>query len=457
MATYQTPGVYIEEVRKLPASVAAVETAIPVFIGHTEKAPSTEPVRVTSLIDYQQQFGAAKPHGFTVEVDQKEVGGKITERTVSITSAAQSNYMMYYAVQSFYANGGGDCYVLSTGDYSGTDANTTAMVTAIPQLEKVDRPTLLVFPDKGTIAAFKAVYDAALAHCAKMQDRFVIMDVKEDGTDPKAQVASFRSAGISTSNLNYGAAYYPSLKTSLPLYYDESAVEVQITTNGALAGGPHPKVDSFNASDPPLYRTIQSKLGEHTATVTASGAVAGVYARTDRERGVWKAPANASLLSVLGPSVQLTKSDNDTLNIDTDAGKSVNAIRKFTGKGTLVWGARTLAGNDNEWRYVPVRRLFIFVEESIKKATEFVVFEPNDANTWLRTKAMIESFLTTLWRQGAFQGATTQEAFYVSVGLGTTMSQDDILNGIMNIEIGLAAVRPAEFIVLKFSHFIQQS
>jgi phage tail sheath protein FI len=147
----------------------------------------------------------------------------------------------------------------------------------------------------------------------------------------------------------------------------------------------------------------------------------------------------------------------DGLNVDTVAGKSINAIRAFTGKGTLVWGARTLAGNDNEWRYVSVRRFFNMVEESVKKATGQFVFEPNDANTWVKVRAMIENFLILQWRAGALAGAKPDDAFYVRVGLGQTMTADDILNGFMNVEIGLAVVRPAEFIILKFSHKLQQS
>jgi phage tail sheath protein FI len=145
------------------------------------------------------------------------------------------------------------------------------------------------------------------------------------------------------------------------------------------------------------------------------------------------------------------------MNVDVTAGKSVNAIRAFTGKGTLVWGARTLAGNDNEWRYVSVRRFFNMVEESVKKATYQFVFEPNDANTWVKVRAMIENYLTVLWRQGALAGAKPEQAFYVKVGLNITMTAQDILEGYMNVEIGMAVVRPAEFIVLKFSHKMQES
>jgi len=186
-------------------------------------------------------------------------------------------------------------------------------------------------------------------------------------------------------------------------------------------------------------------------TMPVSGAIAGIYAMVDNSRGVWKAPANVSLNGVIGPAVKINNKDQETLNVDT-TGKSINAIRSFTGKGTLVWGGRTLAGNDNEWRYISVRRFFIMVEESVKKASEPFVFEPNDGNTWTKVKAMIENFLTLQWRAGALQGAKPNDAFFVHVGLGETMSEDDILNGRMIIEIGMAVVRPAEFIILRFSH-----
>lgn len=206
-----------------------------------------------------------------------------------------------------------------------------------------------------------------------------------------------------------------------------------------------------------FYKNIVSKSIEALNLLPPSGAIAGIYAATDRERGVWKAPANVSLNAVIGPAVKISHEQQAEYNVDVNAGKSINIIRSFTGKGTLVWGARTLAGNDNEWRYVPVRRFFNFVEESVKKATEQFVFEPNDANTWVRVQAMIENFLTTLWRQGALQGVKPEHAFYVAVGLGKTMTALDILEGRMIIEIGMAAVRPAEFIILRFSHKMAES
>ncbi|NLX19508.1 MAG: phage tail sheath family protein [Desulfobulbus sp.] len=203
-----------------------------------------------------------------------------------------------------------------------------------------------------------------------------------------------------------------------------------------------------------FFSGVRDMLIRTMRTVPPSGTVAGIYAGVDSTRGVWKAPANISINAIIGPAVSLDNKDQEDLNVHT-SGKSINAIRAFTGRGSLVWGARTLAGNDNEWRYVPVRRFYIMAEESIKKATEPFVFEPNDANTWVKVRAMIENFLILQWRAGALQGAKPEEAFYVHVGLNETMTALDILEGRMIVEIGMAVVRPAEFIILRFSHLMQ--
>jgi len=214
---------------------------------------------------------------------------------------------------------------------------------------------------------------------------------------------------------------------------------------------------SIKDAETALYNQIKSALGLQRVVLPPSPAVAGIYASVDRDRGVWKAPANVSLSAVIGPVLKITQDDQENLNVDPTAGKSINAIRAFTGKGTLVWGARTLAGNDNEWRYVNVRRLFNMIEESTQKATAFAVFEANDATTWLKVKAMIESFLYGLWEQGALAGPTPEAAYFVNVGLGKTMTNQDVLEGRMIVEIGVAAVRPAEFIVLRFTHKMQEA
>lgn len=166
------------------------------------------------------------------------------------------------------------------------------------------------------------------------------------------------------------------------------------------------------------YRDIVRGVNSTLTACPPSGAIAGIYALVDGQRGVWKAPANVSLTGVIGPTYALDSDDTDNLNVDATAGKSVNAIRSFVGKGTLVWGARTLAGNDNEWRYISVRRFFNMVEESVKKSTYWAVFEPNDANTWVKVRGMIESYLTQKWREGALAGSTTKDAFFVRCGPG---------------------------------------
>ncbi|SEN76791.1 hypothetical protein SAMN05192574_10479 [Mucilaginibacter gossypiicola] len=205
-----------------------------------------------------------------------------------------------------------------------------------------------------------------------------------------------------------------------------------------------------------FFGAANSAVTLKMSTIPPSGAIAGVYANVDGSRGVWKAPANVSLNNVIGPAVKIDNSDQDDMNV-TATGKSINAIRAFAGRGTLVWGARTLTGNDNEWRYIPVRRFFIMVEESVKKATYPFVFENNDANTWTKVRVMIQNFLTLQWRAGALQGAKPEDAFFVHVGLNETMTALDILEGRMIVEIGMAAVRPAEFIILRFSHKMQES
>jgi phage tail sheath protein FI len=137
------------------------------------------------------------------------------------------------------------------------------------------------------------------------------------------------------------------------------------------------------------------------------------------------------------------------LNVDDQAGLSVNAIRNFTGKGTLVFGARTLAGNDNNYRYVSVRRFLIMLEQSVKNTLQQFVFEPNDANTWTKVRSLTENFCYTLWRAGALQGAKAEQAFNIQCGLGTTMTAQDILNGFLRLSISVAVDHPAEFIVIQ--------
>jgi phage tail sheath protein FI len=181
-----------------------------------------------------------------------------------------------------------------------------------------------------------------------------------------------------------------------------------------------------------------------------AAAMAGIWCMVDNTRGVWKAPANVSLSMVIAPAINLSSEEQQQMNVDAVTGKSINAIRTFPGQGTLVWGARTLDGNSLDWRYINVRRTMIMIEQSLRLACKAYVFEPNNTNTWVTIKTMINNFLTNLWEQGALQGAKPEDAFGVQVGLGATMTADDILNGILRVTVLVAMVRPAEFIEITF-------
>ena len=198
-----------------------------------------------------------------------------------------------------------------------------------------------------------------------------------------------------------------------------------------------------------LYNPLKAALaGKRVKHLPPSGAIAGIYAAMAAERGVWQAPANVSLSEVLGPSETITDAVQEDLN-KPQSGKAINAIRLFPGRGPLVWGARTLDGTSNDWRYIGVRRLFIYVESSLKAALRAYVFEPNTAMTWLKVQAMCESFLEILWRQGALTGGAPNEAYRVDVGPGSDGG------GTMVVSVALAPVRPAEFIVLNITQTMQ--
>jgi len=483
MANYTIPGVYIEEIPKFPPSVAQVETAIPAFIGYTEKRLDTSgnalatavPVRIKSLTEFETRFGKA-PRATVAQV-------RIDANNIFLGADVTISHYLYDSVRLFYSNGGGDCYVVSVGAAYATPIQGD-IDAGISALEKVDEPTIMLFPDAVLIAAAAGLYNSqknALAQCELLKDRVVLCDLKS--ADPLG--VAFRSS-IGINSLKYGMAYTPWLRVALPknvTYRDintaiivkagaaaatikslataeiqtkittyETAIADVATTAAQLEVLERDLIDSYA-----LYKTVVSGINDSPTTIPPSGAVAGVYAFVDRTRGVWKAPANVSLNEVIEPVNTFAESELSALNVDVNAGKSINAIRTFTGKGVLVWGARTLAGNDNEWRYVPVRRFYNMVEESVKKACEQFVFEPNDANTWVRVRAMIENFLTLQWRDGALQGAKAEHAFFVEVGLGRTMTAQDILEGRMIVEIGMAPVRPAEFIILRFSQKMAES
>ena len=212
--------------------------------------------------------------------------------------------------------------------------------------------------------------------------------------------------------------------------------------------------DKFDTNYAAIYHPwlqVYSGVEKGNTFIPPSGSVAGIYARTDNERGVWKAPANEVVRGITGLSVNYNDAEQGKLNP-----KGINLIRALPSYGIRVWGARTLS-SDGNWKYVNVRRLFIYIEESIKANTNWAVFEPNDENLWSRVQGTIRVFLTTLWRNGALVGSSADEAFYVNVGKGSTMTEDDILNGRLICVIGVAPVRPAEFIIFRITQKMQDA
>jgi uncharacterized protein len=478
---YKTPGVYVEEIPKFPPSIAPVATAIPAFIGYTQIAKDKidndlhlKPKRISSLTEYERFFGMPQPeNNIDVVIEGEIANGKliIKDARATLAEADRSKHIMYYSLQMFFANGGEACYIVSVGVYKtlGDDLVQSELMAGLTALEQADEPTLIVFPEAQylSIADAAGLYDTALRQCFDLQDRFVIMDVHGVNNIPlddpttisgnfRTAIDTFRDDGVGTNHLKYGAAYAPNLETILDYYLgiDDDAAPAQIDVTFPGGSG---KLSTLKADNNAVYERAKAAIRDLPCKLPPCGAIAGIYAQVDGSRGVWKAPANVSITNVIQPTIPMTAKEQEDINVDVNAGKSVNAIRAFTGKGTLVWGARTLAGNDNEWRYVSVRRFFNFVEESVKKATEQFVFEPNDANTWVKVQAMIENFLNTQWRQGALQGIKPEHAFYVAVGLGKTMTPLDILEGRLIVEIGMAVVRPAEFIILRFSHKMAES
>jgi uncharacterized protein len=203
-----------------------------------------------------------------------------------------------------------------------------------------------------------------------------------------------------------------------------------------------------------FYERVREGIKNFPVKMPASPAIAGIYVRNDATQGVWVAPANVSVFGAIRPTIDINDDFHANLNAPPN-GKSINAIRTYSGRGLLVFGARTLAGNDLEWRYVSVRRTFCFIEDSIAIAMQDFVFAPNTPQTWIKVRSMIKSFLNRLWKAGGLFGNTPEEAYEVLCDTPTTFSTEEMLSGIMRVFIKVAVARPAEFIVLQYEHKFQ--
>lgn len=547
MAEYKTPGVYIEEINAFPSSVVQVPTGIPVFVGYTEKAAlggedvTGAPVRISSMMDYMSIFGGAPKTTFNIS------------NTNVVTLDKQAKFKLYQAMCLFFSNGGGTCWIVSVGDYNNDpalDKLKAPLTKTTGVLEKTPEPTIICIPEAVELSKddWATLNILMIDHCAKMKSRVALVDVyqgnqprnNDTATDVISGTGGLR-AKITAESLDYAAAYYPWLNTSiytlselaLGRFDDDglrqlraalNADKADLTTNknqstadtleslaaiigpsdGTLAGmaakaaeeAKTAKTEADNATPAnkaaadkkaedkakeataaaqaaegvmssesahkaamqlsPRYATLFKQALKVINVMPPSPAMAGVYVRTDNSVGVFKAPANTGLTSVVSPTVDISDEDQEDLNIPLD-GKAVNAIRTFIGRGLLVWGARTMDGNSQDWRYINVRRTLIMLEQSIKFAVEPYVFAPNTAATWVTVNNVISNFLNNQWKAGALAGSTPEEAYSVDVGLGSTMTPNDVLDGYMNVVVKVAIVRPTEFIVLQFQQKMQTS
>ena len=483
------PGVYISEDASLALSISGRSTAIPVFVGRfsaKEGVNSDKCVRVENWMNFLEKFYSNNLLIRLSSPDEVSVKSKSKSKSKSKLSAGDERedegeeqvqvFPIYnlegiecargsFSVRHYFENGGGECYVLNL-----RDDKPELLATAIEEYPDI---SLLVYCEYLTPEIDSAVYSALSQLLSNNQGYFLISD-SPNGAAP---------AGL--EDHPYVAAYYPAFRT----FYKPAEVEIApeqilltgykngIYTLAQLIEGIKPPVENQPA-DPDsetasaTHAMIINGMGNFSYEylpiyLRASPAMAGLYALTDRTRGVWKAPANIavagvkSLVEISGTAATATP-PNMTLSKLTDVhAAGVNAIRSFTSKGIMVWGARTLKGtaqnSDKNWIYVPVRRLFNSVERDVKAALGKAMFEPNHSATWETVRAAIDNYLYALWQEGALQGKKPEEAYFVQVGLGVTMTAQDLEEGNLIVEIGLAAVRPVEFVVLRFTQNIEQA
>jgi phage tail sheath protein FI len=381
-----------QAIGNFPSGTTVTETNVGAVVA-AATAPSgrTAAVQVEPLTAVQvEPLTAANQAGLCTNFSEfvRYFGGFSTDR--------QQNYLAH-AVYGFFNNGGSRCWVVRT-----TNTDTTIQ-TALEQLELIDEIALVAVPG----ATHKDVQQIILDHCQKesLQDRFAILDGRQATDLSKVQ----NIAGNDNDplpNSSYGAIYFPWIKVFDPISMAKEGIAV-----------------------PP------------------SGHLAGVYARVDTARGVHKAPANEVIRGALDVTVAVSKEQQAGLN---PAG--INILRKFDGNIT-VWGARTWArAAEAEWRYINVRRLFLYLRKSIDQGTQWVVFEPNEPGLWARIERNVTAFLTNVWRAGALFGATPQEAFYVKCDAETNPPELRDLGRVVT-EIGVAVVKPAEFVVFRISQW----
>jgi len=404
MPQYLSPGVYVEEVKSSIQPIAGVGTSTAGFVGAAADAVTMPAIpgryRTNASGDLVDADGSALDPGeapvplhYTVAPAGQPQLVTSWEGFKNLFGDIQAgNLTLAHAVYGFFNNGGTRCWITRVTTLTADSAGD-----ALDGFAAIDEIALVAVPGALDAATQQAVID----HCERMGDRFAILDGQRITAPSNWTVAAIKGT---VNNSNYAALYFPWIQVYDPV------------SNG-------------------------------TIVVPPSGHVAGIYARVDTERGVHKAPANVSVRGALGVESRLGKPDQDGLN---PAG--INVIRDINGAVT-VWGARTLGGDGNgEWKYVSVRRLFLYLRESIDEGTQWVVFEPNTPALWSKITRNVNAFLTNVWRSGALFGNTPAEAFYVRCDATTNPPEVRDLGQVVT-EIGVAVVRPAEFVIFRISQW----
>ena len=396
MPTYLTPGVYIEEISTGPRPIEAVGTSVAGFVG---VAPDTaKHVNEPMWFDNWTQF------------------------TREFVSPGNASTPLAHAVFGFFQNGGGRCCVVNVGADNSIVGDGQGR-KGLEVLEESDEIAIVAAP--GYMDAES--YDALLSHCEKMKDRVAILDAPPlvSKIDALTKVATAAA------------------KTKKSRSASEEAKPSGEAKTEADALRPRQSDGGWGAYYFP-HITVRDPLSpKDLVDVPPSGHIAGIYARSDATRGVHKAPANEAVRGALNVTYRVTREEQATLNPS-----GVNCIRLFPGEGIRVYGARTLAESSSEWRYLNVRRLFNMVEESIARSTRWVVFEPNDRPLWKAIRRDVSAFLTMIWRQGALMGRTPEEAFFVQCDEETN-PPDVIDAGMVVTVVGIAPVKPAEFVIFR--------
>jgi phage tail sheath protein FI len=412
MKTYHWPGIYLEEESVGPRPIQAVGTSTAAFVGIAPD-PTVSPgeaIAINSWTEFRTRF----------------VGEDSTQ-----TDLAQ-------AVYGFFLNGGSRCYVVNLGQ--GADAVPLAGGArrgALDALAEIDEIAIVAAPGMTDPDSTGALLD----HCEILADRVAVLDGPATVRD-MSQLVNQASAGAPT----------PPAVRAPPSGPDGGAEGAEAAPRSAPSSGPAPGLRPRRSDGgwgavyfPHLW--VRDPFSGDRIQVPPSGHIAGIWARTDATRGVHKAPANETVRGALDLSQRLTDQEQGVLN---DAG--VNAIRFFSSDGIKVWGARTLADPSSEWRYLNVRRLITMVEESIVNSTRWIVFEPNDPALWKAIRRDVTHFLTRLWSSGALFGRTPEESFFVRCDSETNPPEVIDAGQVVTL-IGLAPVKPAEFIVFRISQF----